>query len=176
MVYFPHMEEEGQGQSRQSADNRLMEWEIPEFHKYPHGRRWYLYLGFVVVAIVAYALYTQNYIFALLTILAALIIVMHEVKDPRMIAFGITDKGVIIDNHLLPYKEIDRYWIVEQADDAQATLYVDFRSFARPRIAVPMASDLAEDVRDALGNFVPEDEDQDNRMPLSDRFGKWFKI
>lgn len=172
MPQEPLTEDEQQEEEQES----LLEWEIPEYHKYPHGRKWYFIAAIVVVFILVYAIWTRNYLFGVLTILTLLIIVMHEVKDPRMIVFAITGKGVIVDNRLLPYVEIERFWLAKVPNTGEQYVYLDFKKFTRPRIAIPVDAQREAVVREVLASFVEEDENANDKVPLSDSLGRWFKI
>lgn len=153
----------------------MVSWEIPEYTKYPHGRRWYVIAGILVLGILVYAIWSKNYLFGVLTVLVLLIIIMHEVKEPRKIFFGITEKGIVVDDRLLPHGSVERFWIVENERENEAALFLDFKSMVRPRMSVPVSSELTGDVRDALGSYVAEDEEK-SKIPFSDSFGRWFKI
>lgn len=172
----PSFENEQDEQRNEDTQESLLEWQIPEYHKYPHGRRWYILAGLVVLFILVYSIWTRNYLFGVLTILTLLIIIMHEVKDPRMILFAVTDKGIIVDERLLPYVEVERFWFAKIPKSEDLYLYLDFKKLTRPRIAVPVEQERADVVRDVLAEFVEEDEAANDKVPLSDSLGRWFKI
>lgn len=158
-------------------DQAIMQWDIPEYHKYQHGRLWYLAITVGVLAVIGYAMYSHNYVLAVLTVLLAAIIAMHEVRDPKTIRFGLTAHGLFLDERVVPYTRLSRFWVVGDEDvTAPVFLYFDFRGAMRPRFAVPIAADSVDDVREVLAEFVPEDENEDYHMPFTDRFSRWIGI
>ncbi len=156
-----------------AEDDMLAGWQIPEFHKHDRNRWWYIGAGLLVLALLIYALADQNYFFAVVTIFVAIIVAFHEVKEPRQVFFGVSNKGLVLEDTFFPFQNIERFWIVTHPEDA--IVYVDFTNVVRPRIAVPMAREGIDDVR-ALLAFYIEHDPEEQKMPFSDRFGQWLRI
>jgi hypothetical protein len=155
----------------------IVQWDIPEYHKYQHGRMWYIVVTLVALAAVGYAVYADNYVLAVLTVLLVVIIAMHEMREPKTIQFGLTPHGLFLDERVVPYTRLSRFWVVGgEEEDAPAFLYFDFRGALRPRFAVPITADAIDDVREVLSEFVPEDETEDYHIPFTDRFSRWIGI
>lgn len=160
-----------------ARDNAIVRWGIPEYHKYAHGRMWYVLVTLISLGAIGYAVYSHNYVLAVLTVLLVSIIVMHEIRDPKTIQFGLTQHGLFLDERIVPYSRLSRFWVVGgEEEGSPAFIYFDFRGALRPRFAVPLAAEAVDDVREVLTEFVPEDENEDFHVPFTDRFSRWIGI
>ncbi len=149
-------------------------WDIPEYTKYPHTPRWYITASIFLLATIGYALYTDNYLFAFILILIAVIFLFHETKEPGLTQFGITDKGVVWRGFLYPYLEVDRFFIVFEPGVVKS-LYITFKSATSPRLSIPLEDEDPNEVRETLLRFVREDKTQVEE-PLGDVLEKVLKF
>ncbi len=158
-------------------DAAILQWDIPEYHKYTHGRMWYVLITLISLGAIGYSIYVHNYVLAVLTVLLVAIIVMHEIREPKTIQFGLTARGLFLDERVVPYARLSRFWVVGGEDDkTPAFIYFDYRGAWRPRFAVPISLDAVDDVREVLSEFIPEDENEDYHVPFTDRFSRWIGI
>lgn len=149
-------------------------WEIPEFIKYEHSRRWYLIASALLLACIIYALATQNYLFAVVLLLIAIIFIFHELRDPTPVHFGITDKGIIFRGFLYPYKELRAFWIIYDPGTSK-NIYFEFNSLTMPRMAIPLEEQDPVEIRATLRRFLKEDLSKEEE-PLSELIGRVLKF
>src|SRR6185369_2703073 len=101
-------EQANSDQNRQSEDQHedgnvgrvLHQWRAPEFEVYEKSARWYLVFALFIVGMVVYALFTNGPIMAITFILIGIVGYIHLQKDPRVISFSITSKGVTADKEM----------------------------------------------------------------------------
>ncbi len=152
----------------------IVGWQFPEFEKHSRTRVWYIVLGVALLFILGYAVWTQDYLVALLSILVALVMLVNDIREPHDLFFGVTESGVIIGNKQIPHGEIERFWFASNKD-GDVTLFLDFNNMARPRITIPTDKDQLEDLAEILSIFVEYDGEA-ARMPLTETMGRWLKM
>lgn len=149
-------------------------WDTPEFTKYPHSRTWYMIAAIFLVACIAYALFAENYLFAVILVLIAIVFVFHEIHEPTMTQFGITDQGVVWRGFLFPYKEVHSFWIVYDPPVSK-DLYIDFKKTTTPRLIIPLEDEDPVVVRETLRQYIFEDLSKEDE-PISVSLGRMLKI
>ena len=153
----------------------VFEWSFDEYEKYERGRRWYLVMGLLAMALVVQAVWTGNYLFALVIVLFAIILVLQSFQTPLVVTFALSDAGVVIGTKFFPYAEMDNYWLVYNPPEVK-TLYFQPNGLVRHRLAAPMPDELDPNVlREFLNQFLTEDLDREEE-PLSDRLSRLWKL
>lgn len=148
-------------------------WEVPEYERFLHSRLWYLIAALLLVSCIAYALFTSNPFFAIILVLIAIVYVVHELREPSLVQFGITDRGVVWHGFLFPYEEIKTFWIVYEPPQVK-NLYLNFKRTTQPRLTIPLEDEDPLEILETLKNFVREDKRVDE--PTIDSFGRILKI
>ena len=90
----------------------LHEWSVSEYDQHNRNRAWYILMTFLGVGFVAYALMTDNFLFALVIILFAIIMFLQTHQDPIVIPFKITELGIMINNRFYSYSELDGFYVI----------------------------------------------------------------
>ncbi|MFA5175039.1 MAG: hypothetical protein WC430_01280 [Patescibacteria group bacterium] len=152
----------------------VYQWEVKEYEKYQRGRRWYAIMGFVGISILAYALITSNYLFALIVALFGIILFLFDMQEPAKVQFAITTTGIILGEKFYRWSEFDSFWIVYAPPEVK-NLYFKTNGVFRHRLQVPLLDSDPRPVRDYIGRFLNEDLEQEEE-PLSDRLARVFKI
>ena len=93
-------------------DKILLEWKTPEFIPVPRGRAWYITASVIVIALVAYAIFTSSITMAVVFILIAGMFLMTHRQKPRIVDVQITELGVKYDKNFYHYNAINAFWIV----------------------------------------------------------------
>ena len=63
----------------------LMSWDFPEYVQYQRTVSWYIGAAVVTLGILLYAIFTANFLFALIVIMMAAIIMIYNLKKPSQI-------------------------------------------------------------------------------------------
>ena len=106
----------------------LHEWSVQEYEKHERGLRWYVFMGTVGVALVVYALFTGNFLFAVIIVLFAIILFLQSHQEPTKILFQITDLGLVIGSRFYPYSELNNFYLVYNPPEVK-TLFLEQRRF-----------------------------------------------
>lgn len=96
-------------------DRILLEWKAPEFISHPKGGAWFFVAGIVVLALIAYAIYTNSATMAIVFIVLAGVYILTHYQEPRDIDIKITELGIYADDTFYSYHDIEAFWIIYHA-------------------------------------------------------------
>src|SRR5688572_30901297 len=68
-------------------------WEMPAFDKHERGKTWYFGLAVLSVLLIAYAVWTANFLFAFIIFLSAIIVLLVGSQDPRKVLVQVGNNG-----------------------------------------------------------------------------------
>ena len=144
----------------------LLEWETPEFVSIPRGRRWYLVAGLALTALVTYALWNGSWTMAIFFLLASILFLFAEKKQPKNLPMVITDLGIFYGKHFYSYHEVSSFWMVYHPPYVRS-LYLKVREGRRnKRLKIELDHQAPQPVRALLLKEVPEFEGA--QEPFSD--------
>lgn len=154
--------------------NIIYEWTVKEYEKYFRSPRWYLIAGVLAFFLLLYAIFSSNYLFALIIVLISIIVFLHDVQEPQDIPFAITEAGLVLGRKFYPYTELKDFWIIY---DPPVTKQMYFRldNLVKHQISVPLMEYDPLAIREELLKFIDEDLEQTEEN-LSERLAKTFKI
>lgn len=87
------------------------QWRASEFEAYEKSGRWYLIFAVFILSMIIYALFSNGPIMAITFILLGIVGYIYLQKDPRVVNFSITSKGVTADKEMYLYENINSFWI-----------------------------------------------------------------
>ncbi len=154
--------------------SHLHEWTIPEYEQHNRGILWYVLTISVGIIFVLYGLFSDNFIFSLIIILAAIIVFLQSHQDPLQVSFKITELGLVVGNRFYDYSELDDFYIIYNPPEVK-TLFFSTKSIARPTIRIPLLDQNPLQVRESLQNFLDEDLEKEEE-PKSDLLARRWKI
>jgi len=133
----------------------LYKWEGPEFEVYERSKRWYMIAVIFILAIVAYALYINATIMAITFILIGVVGYIYSQKDPRIVTFAITSKGVLADKELYLYDNIFSFWIFYDPAHTKA-VSLHTKAAMLPFVHIPLGNENPVKIREILIKYIPE--------------------
>ncbi|MFA5413165.1 MAG: hypothetical protein WC348_01300 [Patescibacteria group bacterium] len=151
----------------------LSGWKIPEYTKHDRGRNWYLWAGIAFVLLLAYAIYTLDFLFAVILILGAVIIFIRSREEPMEIDFNIFEKGIGVGGKFHSWKDIASFYIIYEPPEVK-NLYFNLKGL-RSRLSVPLLNINPLKTREILLKYLIENLDEE-REPLSEEYGRFLKI
>ena len=152
----------------------LASWSVSEYEKHERSLAWYIAAGVLGFALFVWAIFTFNYLFALIIVLFSAIVYLRATSDPNMVKFLITAKGVRIGRREYQYKDIDRFWIIYDPPDVKK-LYLAFKRSLAPRVMVPLKNQNPVKIREILLDFLFEDLEKEDE-PMSEVIGRFAKL
>jgi len=171
------------------AENKVqyLRWQVPEFKKHQRGRTWYIITGLLVFFCLFFSFFTfqswhlvplglgSNFLFALIIILSAIIMIMNDSQKPLMVDFEIGPEGVKIGRHFYDYDQLKNFSVLYKPKDSIKNLYFEYKNTMHPRLSVPLRRMDALTVRNFLVRYLDEDLTR-TVPPLSEQLTKLLKL
>lgn len=134
----------------------LAEWETIEHEPVDFGKKSYIGIGFVFIAIVAYALYTNSPLMALVFILIGMVGYLSLNRPELPTRYTITDKGINVGHEFYAYENISSFFILEDHPSFLKHLIIQTDGWLVSHVHIPLAEQRADVIRHLLLPFVPE--------------------
>src|SRR3989344_5481594 len=156
---------ENKNQSEPDYGEVLFNWVFPEFPRYERDKSWYFWASVIAVILLIYAIFSANFLFAVIIIVSSLTILMFH-RSNNEINFKITEDGILLNKQFYDYRDIKNFYIIYQPP-AVKTLYFEPKSIFRPRVPVSLEDQNPVKIREVLLNYLEEDLERENE-PTSD--------
>lgn len=147
-------------ETTEQDNNQLMEiisWEVPEYHKHVRSKTWYILSGLVMLGILAYAVLTANFLFAVVIIISGLILIINDARNPQNVLITIASEGIIVGRKFYDYDELSSFSIVYKPEIDVKKIYFDFKSRTKHHIAIPLFDVNPLFLRENLIKYLEED-------------------
>jgi len=149
-------------------------WSVKEYEKFDRSRRWYVLMAIIAIALIAYAVISANYLFALIVVLFGIIISLQEMNEPVEVDFAISETGIVVGTKYFPFSELEKYWIIYNPPEVK-TLYFEPKNIIKHRLSIPLLDADPLLIRSYLNQYLLEDLETEQE-PLSDRLGRLLKM
>jgi len=136
--------------------NILLEWTAPERPPHGRGKRWYLIAGFIATLLLAYALFTQAWTFAVVIVLLVIVYALLHKKPPLKHTVRITPQGLQWDKRLIPWSELTSFWMLQ--GPGYVEIHIDRKR--APNLLVQTGDRTPIEIAAALAQFI---------TPITDR-------
>ena len=133
----------------------LLTWEASEYEHRERGPDWFWAVGIVGIGLVVTTVILGNVLFAVLLVVAVGALLLQALKRPRVISFGVGERGVRVENTLYPYSTLESFWV---KDDAPPQLLVKSEKPFAPLLIIPLGDNDPAVVREILLELVAEEE------------------
>lgn len=163
------MEQEPQ-QNPQVA-RKPITWEADEYIHVEKTPDWYWALGLVAVAGAVAAIIYNNVLFAAFILIAAFVLAIQAARRPNVRRFAVTQRGIRIDDTLIPYNSLESFSVDELSPNHTPKLIINPKGVFTSIIVIPIVDVDADDVHDYLAPLLDEDE---HTEPLSHRVMEWL--
>ncbi|MDD5071925.1 MAG: hypothetical protein PHQ42_04300 [Patescibacteria group bacterium] len=163
-----------QEKSRES-ELKNIGWQVPEYDKLNKGGGWYIFYGILGLSLILYSFFSGNFLFAVIIIIAAIVIILRDGQEPDLIKISLTEEGVIVGKKFHDYDDLKNFSIVYKPKQAIKNLYFEFNNPLRPRLSIPLEKMNPLLIRKNLLRYLPEDLDRTDR-PLSEELAKLLKL
>lgn len=136
---------------------REIAWEAPQHHHVEKGNDWFFALAIIVIALIVVAVLFNDVLFALLLGIAGGVIAMAAAKEPAIVPFSVSVRGIKIEGELFTYASLASYHIDEEDFRGPQLLIRTERRFT-PLLVLPLPHDHIDDIEDILKEKLPEEE------------------
>jgi len=131
-----------------------IEWTAPEFTKYKKSKGWFVGLIFITLIIIVIAVILKNFLWALLTIIAAFAVYIYATREPRKIKFSISPKGIQIDQDIHEFEDLKSFWIFYEPEIKEIS--IRSKKIFMPYLKIPLGNQDPAEIRRLLLKFLPE--------------------
>ena len=150
-------------------------WQVKEYEEHERSNIWYLVAGLITVLILIFCFVTKNFLFAIIIILASIIVITNDGQKPRKIKVTLTEEGVLIGKKFYDYDVFKNFAIVYKPSQNIKTLYFEFKNSFKQRLSIDLEDRNPLSIRETLLKYVDEDLERTDQ-PLSERLTKMFKL
>ena len=142
----------------------LMQWKARDSIQYDRSPAWMVVVYIVAAAVLVYAIWTMNFLFAVLIVLSVVIIYIYTQRKPRMLDVAIMKKGVKVNELLYTYEDdLERFWILYNPPDLKV-LNLKRQQSLFPHLVIQMEDQNPLKVRELLLKNLPEDVSQEESV------------
>ena len=121
------------------AQDVLLEWKGREYDHNPKSADWYWALGIIAVAATVAAILFDNYLLAVLIVIAAGAIALHRVKRPPLHLFCLVDQGIVIGDELHPFERMLSFSVLEDVEgELPPMISIKTESWLSPHLIIPL--------------------------------------
>jgi hypothetical protein len=164
--------EEARFSEKKHLPETLFSWQAPEFEAFEREKRWYLWVALILLAIIGYATYTNSPVMAITFILIGVVGYIYLNKEPRILNFQITTKGIIAGKDLYDFESIDSFWIFENSTQLDI-LSLHIKNRLTPFIHIPLYEKNSSQIRSLLLKYIREEKQE---LTLADSLEKFFHL
>ena len=141
----------------QQSDIRGISWEAPQHHHIEKGADWYWVLGIVGTSGAIAAAVLGNLLFAAVILLATVTMWVVANREPRIIPYAVTVRGIRIDDKLYPYTNLESFYIDEESP-LGPQLLVKPSALLSQLLILPLPEEHIDDIDDMLIERLSEEE------------------
>jgi hypothetical protein len=156
------------------SNTTLVSWTFPEYTQHQRKKGWYVWATLIFLALLAYAIFSANFLFGLILILVVIILFTYHHREPLEINFEISGDGILIGERQFDYKDFKKFWLVYEPP-AIKNLYLEQTSPFKPVIVIPLQNENPVKVRKFLKEVLTEDLEKESES-TTEALGRIFKI
>ncbi len=134
----------------------LLEWEAPEHEPLELGPRSRIVVTTLLIVIIAYALYTNSPLMAIVFILIGVVGYLSLHRPPETLLFVVTTKGIIAGKDFYTFDGIESFHFYTEPP-FQNLLSLKTNGKLVPYVHIPILTIDMGVLRETLDEFIPED-------------------
>lgn len=131
-------------------------WETHAYDRHERGPRWYVIMSLVALLFVGYSVWTANFLFAFLILLAAIVLILAGNEHPSKALAQVGHNGIVWEGEFVPFDKVKHFAIVYQPPHVKV-LYITPKSYFLPRLRIPLGEQNPIELRDHLKQYAFED-------------------
>jgi uncharacterized membrane protein len=139
----------------ENIGNILHSWQAPEFEVYEKSGRWYIIAALFIALMVVYALFSDSPIMAIVFILIGIVGYIYSQRNPDVVTFTITSKGILAKKEMYLYENIFSFWIFYEPTQAKV-ISLHTKASMLPFVHIPLGDEDPVMIRKMLLENIPE--------------------
>lgn len=157
--------EQKTAQMPQQQAIQILQWSALEFIKHEKTPVWFIFGGIIAIVLIIIALWTKNFIFALIIILATFSVFIWAQKQPKKITFSLTPRGLKIQDTVYTFDNLKSFWIFYEPPEIKY-LSIESKKLFMPRIVIPIDDENPNEIRKYLLKYLPEEEQHESLIDI----------
>lgn len=117
-----------------------IQWSALEYEHKDRTTDWFWAVGIIALALAIVSVIYDNILFAVLVVIGTFTLLMYAARAPRIVAFEINRRGVVIEDRLYPYQALKSFWLRENHRGKK--LIIQSEKVLMPHITIPLADDI----------------------------------
>lgn len=153
--YIINLREKENPRKSKTGSQLSISWEAPEFVKYEKEPSWVFWLFIFILVPAIYAVFTKNFLLVIILVLSGFLLYSYGNRDPKIIKFSVTPKGVIIDSRLYSFNNLKSFWIFYNPPEVKEISLRSRKTFMS-YIKVPLGDQDPVKIRKILIKYLSE--------------------
>lgn len=139
-----------------------LQWTAPRKPAHQRGKGWYVGTGIAAAILLAYALLTQTWTFAVVLVLLAVVYgLVHNKPHPPM-SITLTESGVQWGTKFIPWKDVSGYWMLQGPDFVE--LNIERKNGMERRITILTGTEDPHLIHAMLSQCIPHFQDRGENL------------
>ncbi|MFH1979024.1 MAG: hypothetical protein ABII97_01400 [Patescibacteria group bacterium] len=147
-----------------------LKWTTYEHDHVPKDANWFWLVGSGTIFLVLTAILLQNFLFGVLSVVAAVSVILVGTKNPRRVTFSLEVKGIKVGREFFPYDEINTFWIHYDPPHKKELVINPQKKLGR-NIKIPLGDTDPNEARDFLKKVLKEERQEE---PLTEIVANWL--
>ncbi len=135
----------------------IISWEVPEYEKHNRSRAWYLLFALISLGLLAFAVFTANFLFGIIIIIAGFVLILNDARHPHLVPIVVTSEGIVVGRKFYDYDTLLSFSIVYKPAEDVKRVYFEFKSRNRPRLSIQLQDVNPLFLRENLARYMTED-------------------
>ena len=135
---------------------RAILWDAYEHQHAPKKSDWFWILGIMTLSISMASILLGNPLFGILVFIGGLVVAILATRDPKIVSYAVTQRGLKIDQKLYPYTTLECFCIDEESVSGPQLLVKSTKLFM-PLLVLPLPLDTMEEIEDLIAQRLPEE-------------------
>lgn len=162
-------------QNQDNLEEERIAWHVKEYDKHERSKRWYIVAISLTLALLLFAFFTANFLFAVIIVIASLVIILHDGQEPADLEVVLAEEGIFVGRNFFDYDDLKDFAIVYKPSQGIKKLYFEFQNVIKPRLSFELGDMDPLAIRDFLLRYLPEDLDRTDE-PFSEGLARILKL
>lgn len=147
----------------------IIYWQAGKDQNLPRHRWREPIIFLVLLGLLAYGLFSDNFLLGIITILLGLLFYLFERSQEEAFFFGITLDGVFIQDKVHEFEDLEDFWIFYEPE-GRKELSIKSNHWLFPFMHIPLGETDPSQIRQILIEFLPEEKHQETWLDLVEQY------